>query len=82
MATYSIAEAERRLSELVDAANSGEQVTLTRAGTPVAILQPANQAQPRMTEEMYTRLAEVRAKWQAKTEDAVSAVRAMRDDYP
>jgi prevent-host-death family protein len=82
MATYSIAEAQGRLSELVDAANAGEAVTLTRSGKPVAVLQPAGEARGRMTPEMLDRLAELRAKWPPLSEDAVTAVRALRDDFP
>ncbi|MFL5258559.1 MAG: type II toxin-antitoxin system Phd/YefM family antitoxin [Hyphomicrobiales bacterium] len=34
MASYSVAEAQFKLSELVDAANAGETVTLTRLREP------------------------------------------------
>jgi len=38
MATYSIAEAKARLSQLIDQALAGEEVTITRDGKPVAEL--------------------------------------------
>ena len=82
MATYSIAEAEGRLSELVDAANAGEAVTLTRSGKPVAVLRPAGEAQGPMAAEMFNRLAELRSRWPSAGEDAVTIVRAMRDEFP
>jgi prevent-host-death family protein len=82
MATYTIAEAERKLSALVDEANAGEQVTLTREGKPVAVLRPAGSEVRGMTPEMRQRLAELRSKWPPLKEDAVTAVRALRDDFP
>lgn len=36
--TYSAAEAKRRLSELLDRAEAGETITITRHGRPVAKL--------------------------------------------
>jgi prevent-host-death family protein len=82
MATYSIAEAERKLSALVDEANAGEPVTLTREGKPVAELKPAGWKFRGMTPEMLSRLAELRSKWPPLNEDAVTALRALRDDFP
>jgi prevent-host-death family protein len=38
MKTYAIFEAKNRLSELVAAAQSGEEITITRRGAPVARL--------------------------------------------
>jgi prevent-host-death family protein len=40
MSSHSIAEAESRLSELVDRALQGEAVVITRDGRPVAELRP------------------------------------------
>ena len=82
MATYSITEAAGKLSELVDAANAGEAVTLTRQGKPVAVLHPMAAPFPATTPEMLDRLSELRSKWPPAVEDAVTIVRAMRDDFP
>jgi prevent-host-death family protein len=82
MTTYSIAEAASKLSDLVDAANAGEAVILTRRGKPVAVLQPLAPPLRAGTPEMLDRLAELRAKWPPLREDAVTAVRALRDDFP
>lgn len=79
MATYSIAEAERKLSELVDEANAGEAVTLTRDGKPVAVLKPAA-ANRATTPEMLELLAGARALWPRRGDDAATLVRRMRDD--
>lgn len=38
METYSIADAKARLSELIDRAEAGETVSITRRGKPVARL--------------------------------------------
>lgn len=80
MATYSIAEAADRLSELVDEVNAGEAVTLTRSGKPVAVLKPAGEARAAMTPEMLDVLAQARALWPATTDDAATLVRRMRDE--
>ena len=85
MATYSIAEAERKLSELVDEANAGETVTLTREGKPVAELKAVAKlkptAPPSMSkQEMLDLLASARALWPATGDDAVTLVRKMRDE--
>ncbi len=39
--------AKAQLSRLIDRANSGEEVVITRHGRPVARLIPVNQAKPR-----------------------------------
>jgi antitoxin (DNA-binding transcriptional repressor) of toxin-antitoxin stability system len=57
-------------------------VTLTRSGKPVAVLKPAGEVRGAMTPEMLDRLAELGAKWPSLREDAVTAVRALRDDFP
>lgn len=42
MPNYSVAEAKARLSELIDRAEKGEGVTITRHGKPVVDLKPAS----------------------------------------
>jgi prevent-host-death family protein len=45
--TMNIAEAKAKLSELLDAAASGEHVVIARAGKPVATLTPIAPPPPR-----------------------------------
>lgn len=40
MSTYSVAEAQTRLSDLIDRALAGEAVTITQHGCPVVELRP------------------------------------------
>jgi prevent-host-death family protein len=80
MAAYSIAEAQDKLSELVDAANAGEAVTLTRSGKPVAVLKPAGEGPRAATPEMLELLAGARALWPRQGDDAATLVRKMRDE--
>ena len=41
MTAYSVAEAKNRLPSLIDKALAGEEVIITRRGTPVVELRPA-----------------------------------------
>ena len=43
MASYSVADAKKRLLSLIDKALEGEQVVITRHGKPVAELRPRRQ---------------------------------------
>lgn len=47
MAEYSVADAKNRLPTLIDKAEAGEQVVITRHGHPVAELRPVPSAKPR-----------------------------------
>jgi len=40
MATYNIHQAKSQLSKLIEAVQEGENVTIARAGKPVAVLAP------------------------------------------
>lgn len=83
MTEYSVAEAKAKLSELIDRAEKGEGVTITRHGKPVVELKPAAVAQPRMiTQADLDWLAEQRSKIKRKKggPNAVELVRKMRDD--
>lgn len=44
MITFTAAEAKERLEELLDAAEGGERIVLTRAGVPVAEVGPVQTA--------------------------------------
>jgi prevent-host-death family protein len=47
MAEYSVADAKNRLPTLIDKAEAGEQVIITRHGHPVVELRPVAAAKPR-----------------------------------
>jgi prevent-host-death family protein len=80
MASHSVAEAKNHLSELIDQALSGEEVVITRHGTPVAILKSVRQAQRPVTAEdiEWLRRRVVGAKTPA--EDAGTIVSRARDE--
>jgi prevent-host-death family protein len=59
-AEYSVADAKNRLPTLIDKAQAGEQVIITRHGHPVAELRPIAAAKPR-NPASYARLKEMRA---------------------
>ena len=60
MSTYSVAEAKAKLSELIDRAEKGEGVTITRHGKPVVELKPVANAPRRITQADLDWLAERR----------------------
>lgn len=45
--TYTVFEASSKLSELIEAVESGKQVTITRDGKPVVDLVPSRRSRPR-----------------------------------
>jgi prevent-host-death family protein len=75
--TISVAEARARLSELLDAAEAGETVVITRRGEPVAELRP--HARPRGPVD-WTWLRGATATIPPSPVDSGDLVRAMRDD--
>ena len=81
MATYSIAEAKARLSELIDKAIAGEDVTITHYGKPVAELKPKIAAGgKRRPRELLNEIV-ARAKMRPRLgENAVDVIRRMRDE--
>lgn len=66
MTTISLAQAKNQLSELVERARSGEAITVTRRGQPVARLVPAN------PEEVRDQRAEV--------QDVIEQLRRLSQD--
>jgi prevent-host-death family protein len=81
MSTYSIAQAKDQLSRLVDEVLAGKQVTITRHGKPVAELRPAGQAPRLITKADVQWLRKRREALPALGDDAVSVVRAIRDEF-
>ncbi|SEG61504.1 type II toxin-antitoxin system Phd/YefM family antitoxin [Bosea lathyri] len=77
MDSVSLADAKAHLSELVDRAIAGEEICITRRGTPVARLTPIRPAKRRID------IAELRAVTEGSTPQTESAgefMRRMRDD--
>jgi prevent-host-death family protein len=77
MNAISLADAKARLSELLDRAEAGEEICITRRGKPVARLLPARQARKAID------LGDMRQVTEGKRqqpEDAAAFVRRMRDE--
>jgi prevent-host-death family protein len=81
MSTYSIAQAKDRLSQLVDEALDGKQVTITRHGKPVVELRPAAPAGRPVTMKDIQWLRKCRESLSSSDGDTVAEIRAMRDDF-
>ena len=62
MRTIGAFEAKNRLSELLQAVENGEEVTITRHGRPVARLVPADQSDRAKVREAIEWLKETRKK--------------------
>lgn len=75
MATINLAEAKAHLSELVDRAESGEDILITRHGRPVARLTSAQPAKAPLRP-----LAGFRARMPRLRESSAALLREMRDE--
>lgn len=80
MGTHTVAEARDRLPELIARAREGEAVVITEDGMPVAELRPVAGRPRRITSADVEWVKAHRAPRLAKTIDAVSLVREMRDE--
>lgn len=80
MGKHSVAEAQNRLSELIDQALGGEEVVITRHGTAVVELRPLRSAPEPLSREDLDWLAERRAGRSAATVDAGTLLSQMRDE--
>lgn len=69
MPTYSVAEAKAKFSELIDKAEAGQSVVITRHGQPVVEFKPveAARAPAQVTEADLEALAAGRARRKIKT---------------
>jgi len=76
MSTFSVAEAKAHLSELLERAEKGEEVVITRRGEPVAQLAPVRSAKPGID---FARLRALRAAMPKAKTPAAKLVRKMRD---
>jgi prevent-host-death family protein len=82
MTQYSIAEFKNKLSELVERAEKGEEIVITRHGKPVAKIGGfiPKQAPKRITKEAIEWLDKHRVGKVMPTEDAGTLVSRMRDE--
>jgi len=81
MSKHSVADAKNRLSELIDRALDGEDVVITRHGRPVVELRPISSAVKPITPEAIDWIAQRRVGRRVPREDAVTAVRKIRDEW-
>lgn len=79
MAQHSVAEAKNHLSELIERALKGEDVVITRHGTPVVELRPVQVARP-ITEADIAWVEARRIRPSRPIPDAVTLVRLIRDE--
>jgi prevent-host-death family protein len=86
MATYGVAEAKNKFTHLLERAERGERITITRHGKPVAVLKGTPQAKPPMTMEERLALYDEFVKWRAQQPplpvSAAELIRSMRDGDP
>ena len=81
MSKHSVADAKNKLSELIDRALDGEAVVITRHGRPVAELRAFQDAAKPVTPEAIEWLRLHRVGRRPPREDAVLAVRKLRDAW-
>ena len=81
MPNYSVAQAKTHLSRLIDEAQAGETVTITRHGKPVAVIGPARPEPARVTAVYMAEIKKRREKRGGAGESAADAVHAMRDEW-
>jgi len=79
LGTYSIAEALDWLSQLIDEALAGEEVTITRDDKPVAELRAIEPARRGLDPDFLAHLAARAKTRQLIGENAVDILRRMRD---
>ncbi|MGH6955818.1 MAG: type II toxin-antitoxin system Phd/YefM family antitoxin [Caulobacteraceae bacterium] len=80
MAVHSVADAKNHLSALIDRAIEGEEVVITRHGTPVAMLKGVAPQRGPITEEEIAWLARHRVGGAETRENAGVLLSRMRDD--
>ncbi len=80
MAQHSVAEAKNHLSDLIERALNGEDVVITRHGTPVIELKPVQPAPRPMTREDVAWVVARRVRLKTRGFDAVALVSQMRDE--
>jgi prevent-host-death family protein len=80
MAEYSVADAKARLSELLERAEKGEGVVITRHGKPVAELRAVARKPGPPSKEAIDWLEQRLAKQKMSKVDSATLIRQMRDE--
>lgn len=83
MASYSVAEAKNRFSALINAAERGERVEITRYGRPVVVMVSKDQApaEPKLTSwDSIQRVRDAIAHIKIKGAEHISLVEEMREE--
>lgn len=80
MTRYSVAEAKARLSELIDRAEKGEGVVITKHGRPVAEIRPLAPKPAPITKADLEWLAKRRVGRKMPRENAADQLSRMRDE--
>ena len=81
MGKHSVAEAKSHLSSLIDRALDGDEVIITRHGTPVVEIRPVMKQARVMTDEAMDWLTANRViPERPPVQDAAEIVRQMRDE--
>jgi prevent-host-death family protein len=80
MGTHSLADAQDRLTELIDRALSGEDIVITRHGRPVVELRPIPEPASKLSAADLDWLAARRVPVRQGQKDAGAIVGAMRDE--
>jgi prevent-host-death family protein len=80
MSRHSVVDAKNNLSSLIDRALKGEDVVITRHGTPVVELKAVRSAGRAMTQADLDWLDSVRIQLAPGALSAVELVRQMRDE--
>lgn len=80
MTDYSVAEAKAKLSELIDRAEKGEGVVITRHGKPVVEFRSVQPQPGPITQSDIDWLAARRVGRKMPKEDAATLIRRTRDE--
>ncbi|OYQ27082.1 hypothetical protein CHU93_11265 [Sandarakinorhabdus cyanobacteriorum] len=83
MARYSVVEAKNNLSALIDAAQAGEEVVITRHGKPAARMVPSRapeEAEPPSMAVVLDELRQLRASVPATGLSRAALIRQLRDE--
>jgi len=79
MSSYSIAAAQQQLTRLIEEAEAGETVTITRDGKPIAELRPARATAPSLSKAEIAALRSRRDARPPLGDAAVAIIREMRE---
>jgi prevent-host-death family protein len=77
MITINLTEAKARLSELLDQAESGEEIVITRHGKPIARILPAQKPKHRIP---FEELAAFRETMPRLSRSSADLIRELRDE--